>query len=658
MKRTTQNPAFRIFASAMLLAVLTASGIAADANVASQYSDKPIGITWDTSITQSAAMDYMIQLGEDHAIDLPWMQNEQTKEQIQKYRDTQKEIETADAKGNIFFLKKGIIPSFARVGFRTVADQAEFKKVILQRRLQYGGDNERVSLEGNDDQYTLIFKWGEEEGQGISTYYRLDNGIMYDASFEDVFEMNLPAPSYLKLSGSRAKYDVLAEFNFKEIPKGYKDLAWNLLSAQSGPMLQQFDDEEDDVYDMRRAAGDLMLNSIKPLIFDIERADFELELIENGQPLKFDLNLAVRANSPLSKTLSEAAKGTSRFSGILNDDAALTMASTWNMPEGIRKLGKASAGFLKAQADKDTNAPDEARAAARQLAAILEATCKKEKIDAFAKFGLDSGGEFVFYGAMKMDGTENMVQLLPQLLALIPEAGASEQQTENGTVFTLQIPEEFWRNDMGVPTEVRGLFPSRLNFTFARTAMWFTIGREQSTQKIDEVIASAMTRAVNPAGGEQLLLNIDMTEWANADSSSKPHEAMAKVELMLDNMMSQSIQVRSSNRRKKNKNKKDDPAAEEVEAGSSLFKPNDDSRSFVQDTLATDGFARIFLNTGKKSIHLNGEVGDGLARYVMVRYLVTINRAMRQSQDMMEESAKAAEALKETAIETQEAAAK
>ena len=110
MTRTTQI----LFAAVIVLIGYSVSAIAADVNVAEQYSEKPIGITWDTNITQTGSMLYVQQLAEDHDIDLPWMQNDE----VETYQESQKEIDNAEAKGNIFFLKKGFIPSFVQVGFR------------------------------------------------------------------------------------------------------------------------------------------------------------------------------------------------------------------------------------------------------------------------------------------------------------------------------------------------------------------------------------------------------------------------------------------------------------------------------------------------------------------------------------------------------------
>jgi len=625
----------------MLAQVTSLIALAADATVADRYSEKPIGITWDTHITQQASMDYMMTIADDHDIKLPWMNNEQIREQMEKFNEAQKGIEKAKAKGSIFYLKKGFIPSFVRVGFRTVIDKAEFKKLVMQRRQMYGGDNERVKLEGNDDRYSLIYKWGDGEGQGISTFFRFTDGVMFDGNFEDVYEMELPTPSYLSLSGVREKYDVLAEFNFKEIPKGYKDIAWSMLSTQTGPLLQQFDEEEDDVYGVRRAAGDLGLNAIKPLIYDIEKADFKLELISDGQPLKFELDLAVRDNSPLSRTLDEVAKGGSRFAGLIDDDAAVTIASTWNLPDGFKDLGMAAANLMRSKIEKETSADEDARNAVRQLVKILEETSKKKKADAILKFGLDRTGEFVFYGGMRLEGTENFVQLLPKLMEHMSDFGASQEQTENGVVYSLQIPESFWAHDVGIPGEVRNYFPGRFNFLFARSAVWFSLGREQSSTKIDDAIKASLERAVNRGNSEQLVFNFDLTEWARGDRDSQPRQALQKVELMFDNMADYSTQqrmrsIRAANNKKKAKDRETQEGAADQEPGSFLFAANDKARSFMEETLATDGFARLNLTTGKKAIRLNGTVGDGLARFVMTRYLTMMTRMMEVSQAQME----------------------
>ncbi|MDB4614802.1 hypothetical protein OAH18_03825, partial [bacterium] len=83
-----------------------------------------------------------------------------------------------------------------------------------------------------------------------------------------------------------------------------------------------------------------------------------------------------------------------------------------------------------------------------------------------------------------------------------------------------------------------------------------------------------------------------------------------------------------------------DKEKQKAEAPASLFAANENARSFMEESLGTDGFGKAFMTLGKRSLKVEGTIGDGLARFVLLRYLVSMNRMMEVQQERMKEMQK------------------
>ena len=66
--------------------------------------------------------------------------------------------------------------------------------------------------------------------------------MLFSGRREELFEMQLPSASSLT-RGVQGGKDLGIDVYFDRIPSGIKTLAWNMLNATAGTMMQQRDDE-------------------------------------------------------------------------------------------------------------------------------------------------------------------------------------------------------------------------------------------------------------------------------------------------------------------------------------------------------------------------------------------------------------------------------
>ena len=604
----------------------------------SPFSKKPIGIIWDTNITQTGAINYFSKIGNEHGIKLPWMINESTREQMERF-NPERDVEKASAKGTMYFFRRGLIPSLERVGFRTVKDEKEFRQLMLNRKQMFGGGSDST-LEGDGNRYQLTLRFGPREKDGEksfsyeqTSYFRCDGDIMFDATFEELYDMDLPATAKLALRGAKSNFDSVAEFNLNEIPKGYKDIAWNMLSVQTGSMLQQRDDEENAFYKMRRTAGDLALEVIKRAIYDLEFGGYTLKLIDKGEPLEFDLKLKPRKGTELESQLKDIGRPSSRFSGVIADSSAFTMASTWKIPDQLTELIEATAGYIRQQGESEFSAGDtEQKLALAEVLSVVERTAKKQDFDAFLKVDVDREGEFVFYGAMQLSEADRLFKHLPVLMDALPEEEFEKiVQSTQGDLQIFTLP--FRNNIFEADDSIADLLPTQLNFTVARSALWFSLGKDSSPEVIEKAVANASQP--DRANSEQFLFDFNPEKWVIDSSSSgkKPQQAIRQLEQSLDGMFG--LGVRTVD-----------------EDGNPVDLPKNskkNTRELAGETLAVDGFGSIRMTFSREGLQLKGRIGDGLARFVIGRYLISISRMMESMQNQQTEAQNELKAVAEEA---------
>ena len=99
-----------------------------------------------------------------------------------------------------------------------------------------------------------------------------------------------------------------------------------MLNSGVGAQLQQRDDEPEQLYNLRKTSGDLILPLIRSVLFDVDQTKGWIRFATDDRPsIRAELVFKARRNAGLTQQLSSMSSARSRFAPILNDNAAITL---------------------------------------------------------------------------------------------------------------------------------------------------------------------------------------------------------------------------------------------------------------------------------------------------------------------------------------------
>ncbi len=449
--------------------------------------------------------------------------------------------------GFAWYMVTGLIPSFDVVLFQQVVDEEDAKRLMKGLSTQMGGNskltefgdgkyllsttiswsselppNADVSMYENNrgpdtPGYELTQKVVEKDGkkflessQVITNRYRYHDGLLYEASFEELYEMQLPNVESVR-SGVDATRDLGFTAWLDRIPLGIRQLGWNMLNGAVGSQLQQRDGEPDAIYNMRRSSGDMGLALIQSVLFDVDSADGWANFAgANDGSLRGQLRIQARKNSSLSARLMESS-GTSRFAPILSDSAVGTFHICVRFPEEAPAALQAVAEWLPIGA-KEGNGGPEMETAAATLAGLLLQIAEHRNLELLVKVGHSEASDGVFYGGLQLGDHENLLRHAYEVMRRIPAPGIDQMLslTEEGgmQMIRIQLPPESTeslRTELG--TNITHIYMAHQN-----SCLWFAIG----TEKAREIIRASVARCLeNSTGAKTPLMSgrLDMQKW-------------------------------------------------------------------------------------------------------------------------------------------------
>ena len=338
------------------------------ARLQGRIAEKPIVIGYARNVSPTRMIDYVKSLTTRLKIGKSFQEqlsSEQQQEQMENIAPKVRE----PLYGFAMYMVSGLIPSFETVSFQQVIDEEDARRLVNGRKQQWG-ENGTCDDRGNgcfkveyrnvsswplppgadEKQYTnnnavqqrgyqfsqkVIEKDGVkhvEHSQIITSLFRFHESMLYEANFEELFEMQLPAADAIT-SGINGSTDLGFNAYLDRIPLAMRQLGWNMLAAAAGSQMQQRDDEPESSYTMRKSAGDLGLSLFQAVLFDIDNSDgwAKFANADDGS-MRGELRIRARNNSELTHQLLNAA-GNSRFAPILSDNAAATLHLCVRLPE-------------------------------------------------------------------------------------------------------------------------------------------------------------------------------------------------------------------------------------------------------------------------------------------------------------------------------------
>ena len=571
-----------------------------------------------------------------------------------------------ELKGILVYLAKGLIPIPATVNFKRVADEKEFRKQVLAAKAVWGDNAELIgkgtkyevkadlsqlanfsppkpgdSDASDDDEKSegggtrAVIAFSARVGTGdseagadlselaedmaplsISTFYRFQNGIMFDSDAPELHDMRLPKVEDLTLKREQDSLDLYADVDLSQVPQAYKEVFWNAIKIKANAFLQKYDEEPDEEYAVRKASGQFSMELTRAAILEVDRIRMSLTFVKGEEPLNLDLVVDARKNSNLAKQLGAVSRGVSGFNSLRKKKSPLTIASAWQMPENFRNMAKAAFGKGKLQLEEQLASEADGLLAVEEMFEVLAETVDAGAADAIVKLGGDPETGFALYGGLRVKGADLLAKNLSTALNGLPAA------PENQIHVTREDDRDFLSfrlDELYLPGEENKQLPAQLHFTVANSCLWFSVGGPTSFDVLKSVLTEAEeNRSDRDAPAAPFVLDLHLSDWLKSaeteaanEFSEVPMQSLQRFEQAMHRTFAEQFSFSASIPGLESKSKmefRDSYLKKAIEDG--------------QDDL------HVEIDTSPKSVRAKVQVGEGIIKFVVARFLEVQSRAM------------------------------
>lgn len=630
---------------------------------------KPFMVFYARNVTPKRAMGYVANLSKQLQLGDSIMKQMEDESSAERLKTIEPQVENP-VYGTAMYLVSGLIPSSESISFQQVTDEADARRLVDGRKSQWGDKgtmedlgngcyrvqmNSHYSYElpagANEAQYTnqptsanrgyqytqkVVEKDGKkmvESSQVFTNLFRYQDTILYEANFEDLFTMELPAADEL-----RSAIEGETEYGFKayldRIPQGIRQLGWTMLSAAAGTQLQQQDEESETSYNMRRSAGDAGLALVHAALFDVDNAEASGKFASaEDDSLRAQLRIRARNNSALSGQLTRAA-GASRFAPILSDDAAATLHVCVRLPEEASTALQNTAVWLNEEAQREYASEPTVVAVSQSFVSVLNGLAEHRTLELMLKAGWTPGSAGVIYGGLHVSDTPDLLQSIHAWLSLAAsENGHADQATlqerDGISVITVQVPQE----DVDALRGETGMNITHIFLAHENSCLWFAAG----TERAFDIIKQSVTKCSESSGAILTPLvsgRIDMQKWLSYPQDDPAH--IAQLPFWLD------------------ENSWAFPPSPFMAMGfvESDLKPS----PIMQKAFDYGGSQQAYfaLESDEGGLLLSASLGEALANHMVARMINFQESQMQQQQRRVERQQKEAEEKAKASTDNQE----
>lgn len=532
-----------------LFLILIASSLPASGQLNGRLADRPVGVGYLRDIDEMRMIDYVRRLAQ--RLSVGELMLKQVDANMLKQLQEASSVQEIPIRGAAWYLVQGLIPSFETITFQQATDDADARR-MLKARSAINGD--RISLtevqpncfqwkltnrfqvsvpkgtspeeyvqqqeanRSNSSYWKYSFDIEEQNGKPVvmrtmthSTWYRIHDSMLFSADFEELLDMSLPTADSLTAQ-IRSDYDMGTEWHFDRVPTGIRQLAWGMLNGGAGVQMQQRDEEDIEVADLRKSAIEFGLAVAKAAMFDVSEANGWLNFATENEPnVRGELTFATRRNSALTQQLATLSAGRSRFAPILADDAPLTLHLCVAAFADNASLPQAAAGWLLYQAGQLPNADPEVMLALADLATTLRGIGDHGTLEGFLKAGWHQESQGVIYGGLQIDDNPALLNSLLTLAKFSDQRAAVEfSLVENDGLQLLQLmlPAEFTSRI----AQHTGLQLTHVYLAHQNSCLWLAVGQEDAWRMLQ--LSISRCREAGPATGMALLTAaVDFQTW-------------------------------------------------------------------------------------------------------------------------------------------------
>lgn len=505
-----------------------------------RFNEKPLWTMWTTGFSEHSVLNYASRIAGETG--LRGRLSKQIKRELDSRKDKPK---TSPIKGTMMFMVVGIPPGVETLEFQELKDKAEFEKFLERRKLEHWGEDKKIEGVGDlrslvwSSRYTTRTMQGENGELQVVTeaspepsrtriYFRRHDGIVFEARFPELHDMDLPGRKELGMGRRRRDEDLYFHADLTVVPKGMKEIFHSILTAEANRFLQQRDTEQLAPYEFRKAASDVLMELLRAGTFDINEASGYIKFATDTRPVRARFDVKVRSGSSLSRQLAQVAKGRSRLPA--EEDAVLTLRSTWSMPPALKKLLAKTGPYLMSVAEKESD--PYAKAGLAYVARATEETGKRGQFESAVHFGGNESSGPVMYGALRVEeptvlatGLEAMMLtgLLRSKGQNLPQISSEEH---NGRKYV-----RVTARDLDWPIDMK---PECLFLVPGDDAIWFAIGGENAWA----ILPDRLDGRNQPRAKAMLLdLKLSLDRFLADDDPAGLGEFGRKLDVQLDNLL-------------------------------------------------------------------------------------------------------------------------
>ena len=598
-----------------------------------KFNEKPLWTMWTTGFSEQSAMAYARRVAADTG--LADTMSRQLKRGLE--REKEKPV-TRPVKGNMMFMVVGLPPGVETLEFVEILEGQTFEKIVEQRRQQTGGNS--ATIEGAGDLISIhnsysyieaVSKTVEKDGKPVTVververkrefkrYLRQHDGVCFEAAFPELHDMKLPDKAALGLGRRRRDEDLYFHADLTVVPRGIKDVFHKIIANEANQMLQQRDTEQLAPYEFRKAASKLVMELLRAGTFDVNQASGYIKFATETQPVRARFDVKVRTGSALSRQLVQVAKGRTRLP--VDENAVLSVRSTWSMPPAFKALLAKSGPYLKSLAEEEKDAY--AKAGLQYVAYALEKTGERGQFETAIQFGGNAASGPVLYGAVRVEQPDELVAGMEALMltSILRSKGTGLPQISNeehGERKYVRITAK----DLDWPIEMK---PECMFLAAGDGAVWFAIGGEDAWGILPDAI-DGKNRQRARALLFDLKLNLD--RFLTADDPAGLDKFARELDVQFDRMIPAPVRL------------------------SNVTIP--EPPELLETVLQNAGRSlRLSLDPTPTGFAASATVDEGIARYATARLLSAQNRVMLAFE---EEQKKRMEAARMEAIERKKAA--
>lgn len=513
----------QLLCSLFFLCLLPLPG--ATAQLKGRLAEKPLAVGYMRDLSQTRMLEYMQNLGAQLKIG---------KEMFDQIPDEGLDGINADVPepiaGVAWYMVQGLIPSYDVIYFQEVRDLDDARSVLRSRAKMFGQSGElkpqgddcflleqgSTSImdipEGQDpEKYAQQFRndsgsfkttaevFEDEDDEGKKKiryrwyrpeYYRFADGLLFSASFEELKEVSLPTRESLT-SRVSTDNDIGAEASFDRIPQAIKMLGWNMLSSSAGTQMQPRDGEEPIEAELRRSGMATGLDIVKSVMFDVDALDTWVRFATDDSPdVRAQVDFNARRGSGLGGQLQDIASVDSEMAPILNDDAAVTLHTSFRYSKSAAEAVTAAAAWLQLQTANETDNDPLILDAMSQIAETFGELAERRDVELMIKLGHTPKTNGVIYGGLQVGDNPSLLGALYRL-SLYEEVPREVKDTlslvNNGGLEMIQIsiPDEAVADMQAVSS----LAISDIYIAHSNSVLWFAAGDETAAQMIHTNIA-------------------------------------------------------------------------------------------------------------------------------------------------------------------------